>query len=311
MISKIGAISLKIFIFLIFVATATLSLLFAKGFRFNPEQREFFYTGVLSISSLPKNSAIFINDKFYGFTSEFLRGIPIDKVNIRIEKGEYHTWQKNIEIDKEIITKANPILAPKNPDYYISDIALAKNVLVDEEERGFVIYNPNLKIIRTIDFIQEKESIYELAEKAEKIFFDKKGVLNILFKKGSTSFEVFQDKEKLPPQPYASDKHKISANGKYLLIIRGNDLWKYSIKDDQSILIKRFNDKIQDAFWFTESDSVLIVKNESIGLIDCDGANEFFILTKDKDSKVYFWGKSSKIVFRQNEAWKYFSFKEN
>ncbi len=94
----------------------TVAILYARGFRL--ENREDALTisakGLLVVNSEPTGAQVFVDDKLETATNNTL---PLDpgshKVSVR--KEGFVTWEKTIEIQKEIVTQINAYLIPSAP----------------------------------------------------------------------------------------------------------------------------------------------------------------------------------------------------
>lgn len=101
---------------LVFVISAPLVILYAKGYVFDFGKYKFVKTGTLILQSEPKNADVYIDDKLIGQTPLTINRLSPKFYNIKISKNEYSTWQKNLEIKPELITEATKILLIlKNP----------------------------------------------------------------------------------------------------------------------------------------------------------------------------------------------------
>lgn len=71
-------------------------------------------TGLLSVTSLPKNASVFINDKLYTTTDNTVNLVP-DDYQLKVIKEGYLPWNKKITIQKEMVTLAQASLFKTNP----------------------------------------------------------------------------------------------------------------------------------------------------------------------------------------------------
>jgi len=112
----------------LFLISAPLVVLYTAGYRLNPQRLTLVKTGVLTISSEPKNSNITIdgintNQK----TNTVLKNIMPGEHLVRLEKEGYWPWEKKIEIKEnetafiqkaELFSSSEPTLKTSN-DYSI------------------------------------------------------------------------------------------------------------------------------------------------------------------------------------------------
>lgn len=101
-------------IFALTISTAAV-ILFAKGYRFNPQKGSIIKgTGLLSVTSQPKSAQVYIDDKLTTATDDTLN-LPPDTYNIRIQKQGYIPWEKDLPIKAELVTTTNARLFPSVP----------------------------------------------------------------------------------------------------------------------------------------------------------------------------------------------------
>ena len=113
------------FIFLlIFIVIAPLLTLYVQGYRFDFENKKLTQTGALFIKTIsPKQVEIYIDNKLiqktdFFFSSALIENLLPKKYNIKVQKQNYYTWEKNLEIkEKQVAEAKNIILFPKDPDF--------------------------------------------------------------------------------------------------------------------------------------------------------------------------------------------------
>jgi hypothetical protein len=109
-------VSALVFLFLV-TATAGV-ILYGKGYRLFVQEGgpKVSKTGILNLSSQPNGAQVFINDRPNPTTStnDQLDLTP-GKYKVKIAKDGYHDWQKDFEIQKEVVSNATATLYPKAP----------------------------------------------------------------------------------------------------------------------------------------------------------------------------------------------------
>ncbi|MGI5828229.1 MAG: PEGA domain-containing protein [Patescibacteria group bacterium] len=106
-------ITLSVFLFL---ATGTfIAIRWAQGYRFNMSKKVIEGTGLLVANSEPKGASVFIDDKLRSATDDTLH-LPPGQYKIRLEKEGYHTWEKTLQVEKELVTQTNAKLFPAVPN---------------------------------------------------------------------------------------------------------------------------------------------------------------------------------------------------
>lgn len=113
------------FIFLlIFIVIAPLLTLYIQGYRFDFENKKLTQTGALFVKTIsPKQAEIYIDNKLiqktdFFFSSALIEDLLPKKYNIKVQKQNYYTWEKNLEIkEKQVAEAKNIILFPQDPGF--------------------------------------------------------------------------------------------------------------------------------------------------------------------------------------------------
>jgi len=113
------------FVFLlIFIVIAPLLTLYVQGYRFDFENKKLTKTGALFIKTIsPKQAEIYIDNKLiqktdFFFSSALIENLLPKKYNIKVQKQDYYTWEKNLEIkEKQVAEAKNIILFPQDPGF--------------------------------------------------------------------------------------------------------------------------------------------------------------------------------------------------
>lgn len=99
----------------LFLAGGTfLAIQFAKGYRPNLAQLALNGTGLLSVTSYPKNAQVFINDRLTTVTDDTLNLTP-EQYQVKIMKTGFHPWVKTISIKPELVSTTDARLFPSIP----------------------------------------------------------------------------------------------------------------------------------------------------------------------------------------------------
>ena len=105
------------FFFILFfvLGTTFLAVQLAKGYKIDFTKKIIKPTGLLNISSSPLGAQVFVNGKLATATNNTLALEP-GQYQIEIKKEGYWPWQKNLRIEKELVTQEDTFLFPKVPD---------------------------------------------------------------------------------------------------------------------------------------------------------------------------------------------------
>src|SRR3990167_9721086 len=105
----------RLFLFLfslVLIASLTAAvILYGRGYRFDPKDKKISPTGILSVSSYPGKSSIYINGKLTSATSASLT-LPQGWYEIKISKEGYQPWKKRIRIQGEVVSQIDALLLP-------------------------------------------------------------------------------------------------------------------------------------------------------------------------------------------------------
>ncbi len=101
-------------IFTLTISTAAV-ILFAKGYRFNPQKGSIIKgTGLLSVTSQPKSAQVYIDGKLVTATDDTLN-LPPATYKVRIQKQGYIPWEKDLPIEAQLVTTTDAHLFPSVP----------------------------------------------------------------------------------------------------------------------------------------------------------------------------------------------------
>lgn len=144
------------YIFLVlFVVLAFIIILYAQGYNFNWQKKSLVVTGAFYFKSHPKEADIYINEEHEGKTNKFIKRLAPKEYFVKISKTGYHDWQKVLEIESKLVTKAENILLTKTQplinkiaDYNVKDLFFSN----DSKEAAFLTTpSPALHLITFTD----------------------------------------------------------------------------------------------------------------------------------------------------------------
>ncbi len=96
-------------------------------------------SGLLSANSFPTGAQVFVNDRLVTATDDTLYLEP-GIYNIKLVKDGYSTWEKEIEIKKELVSQTDARLFPAAPSLTPLTFTGAENVLPSPDGRKIVYY---------------------------------------------------------------------------------------------------------------------------------------------------------------------------
>lgn len=104
--------SICVFLFLII---ASVSVLYSQGYRLDFANKKLTQTGGLYIKTNPKQARIYLDGKLekktdFLFGSGLIENLIPKKYKIKIEKDDYRSWEKTLEIKEKEVTEAKYIM---------------------------------------------------------------------------------------------------------------------------------------------------------------------------------------------------------
>lgn len=108
---KRDRILITILAFLLLAGGTLLTIKIAKGYRPNIRQMTLKGTGLLSVTSYPKNAQVFINDRLTTVTDDTLYLSPTEYA-IKIIKTGFYPWTKTFPIESELVSSTDARLFP-------------------------------------------------------------------------------------------------------------------------------------------------------------------------------------------------------
>jgi len=120
---------------LIFLLILSLIVAYARGYRFNPQQKTITATGIFSISSWPKAAKIYVNGKLVGVTDNNLT-CPYGKYDISVNNEGYTGWDKTIVLKGELVETIDALLFPINASLTpLTNIGITRAVPIEQSDR--------------------------------------------------------------------------------------------------------------------------------------------------------------------------------
>lgn len=107
---------IPLFIFIFLLIGTTLVILYGKGYRFgfNDGKPGISGTGLLVATSVPDGAQVFINDHLTTATDNTINLSP-GTYKVKIAKEGYFSWEKELVVKEEVVTKAEALLFPTTP----------------------------------------------------------------------------------------------------------------------------------------------------------------------------------------------------
>ena len=130
-------------LFVVLGGTISISLL-ARGYRPDFQEKELKPTGLLVVNSFPKGAQVFINDKLTTATNQTIN-LPPGEYRVTIKKPGFSSWEKNITLEKEIVTNIDAYLFPLAPDLKALTFSPTLNPLLSPDGTKLIYFSPHEK----------------------------------------------------------------------------------------------------------------------------------------------------------------------
>lgn len=113
--SEIWAIVGPIFTILAILGTSAILIAYGRGYRIRPKEDKLVAsTGLVSVTSDPVGAQILVDNELKSATNNSINVDP-GKHTMKIVKEGYFSWQKELDIQKEVVSRADAFLFPVNP----------------------------------------------------------------------------------------------------------------------------------------------------------------------------------------------------
>ena len=130
-------------LFVVLGGTISISLL-ARGYRPDFQEKELKPTGLLVVNSFPKGAQVFINGKLTTATNQTIN-LPPGEYRVTIKKPGFSSWEKNITLEKEIVTNIDAYLFPLAPDLKALTFSPTLNPLLSPDGTKLIYFSPHEK----------------------------------------------------------------------------------------------------------------------------------------------------------------------
>ncbi|MCS7093196.1 MAG: PEGA domain-containing protein [Patescibacteria group bacterium] len=131
----------KLIFFVIFIGVLAIVILYARGYRFNLDDRSLVSTGIITLSSFPKNAKIYLNGEFKGLTDMNLNLTP-GRYLVELNKDGYTNWSKEVILKGELVVNIEATLFPLNPSLSpLTNLGIIRALPLDDNNRIMIFAN--------------------------------------------------------------------------------------------------------------------------------------------------------------------------
>lgn len=269
-----------IFLFLaaFFLISAPLIMIYAVGYRYNLTKKKLELTGALVLDSEPERARILINgvDAHKITPARFPRLLP-DDYRVRMEKENYHAWEKTLTVTSKHTTFATDVLffhssAPENVSgEEIKKIRPAAPKTSDTYSYSGYLYSltatsADTKLVRVAKG-GPREEIAILKNGHYKFIPSPDDLLTLLDGERARLYVInprLRDPIVLEERATLGEW---SPSGKKLLLSDDFELHVYEPEKNEILFITRYGNMIKKALWLeSEAHAILSFDNQLVGL---------------------------------------------
>lgn len=129
----------RIIFFFSFITILGLVIAYARGYRFDFQNKSLNSTGIIAVTSFPKTAKIYINNQLQGVTDANLTLSP-GNYQIEIKKEGYTNWKKSIRLKGELVVNIDALLYPINPSLSpLTNLGIIKAVPLNDSNKVIVV----------------------------------------------------------------------------------------------------------------------------------------------------------------------------
>jgi len=214
----------RLFVAALFVSVVLIVIAYARGYHLNLSDKKITPSGILAIKSSPETAKVWLNGEIKGITNLNLT-LPPKKYSVKITKEGYSSWQKEVNLKKEVVVNLNALLFPNNPTLSpLTNLGVKRALPIDQtgkilflvekgdqDKDGLYIFDSNRKpislgqplttVLLTKNLHQEEISLAEakiyFSPKFDQIILEagKKAYLLSLTEKNISPFEVTRSEQ--------------------------------------------------------------------------------------------------------------------
>ncbi|MFZ2390500.1 MAG: PEGA domain-containing protein [Minisyncoccales bacterium] len=160
---------LFILMVLVFAVIAPGIIMYSQGYRFDVKKMRFLETGGIYIKTMPSDAIVTIDNDYKNRTSGFSKDVLIQNLlpenhNIKIEKENYYSWEKTLEVKEKKVTEAKYIILFPDEMPFTS---------IDNDVKNFYPFPDNNKILlltvsnELLSYDSEKKETQKILSKTQ------------------------------------------------------------------------------------------------------------------------------------------------
>ena len=157
----------RVIILFFFIVVLISVIAYARGYRFDLEERSVKSTGIISATSNPKAAKIYVDGELKGVTDTNLTLAPGNYL-VEIKKDGHTSWTKKINLKGELVINVDPVLFPINPSLSpLTNLGITKAVATEDGDKIVIIANEAIYLFdagkKTLPFFPPLNKIISLS----------------------------------------------------------------------------------------------------------------------------------------------------
>lgn len=133
MLRKRSHLFVTLLTLIIIILSAGIAIFIAKGYRFSPQNKIIFGTGILSITSAPDQASVYLDGHLTTATNANINSLEPRVYDVRIIKEGFIPWQKKVEVKQGLVSEIKASLFPSIPSVYPLTFTGAEKVTLSED----------------------------------------------------------------------------------------------------------------------------------------------------------------------------------
>lgn len=102
----------------VLAAAAIIAAFVAKGYRFSTQTGGLTGTGILSVTSLPDQASVYLDDHLVTATNSNINSLTPKEYNVKITKEGFIPWEKKVDVKEGLVTEIKATLFRSIPTVY-------------------------------------------------------------------------------------------------------------------------------------------------------------------------------------------------
>lgn len=114
----------------------------AKGYRVSPETRTIVGTGILSVTSIPDQASVYLDNALITATNANINSLEPKEYTVRIVKEGFIPWEKKISVNVGLVTDIKATLFPALPSIYPLTFNGVEKPILSEDSQNLAFIVP-------------------------------------------------------------------------------------------------------------------------------------------------------------------------